>query len=88
MLGIENFYLFLTVSILINLSVAVLTGYFSRLLKGNDKFWKWQEKITGLILVGLGLKMLFVRKIKKPGNPGSQQGLSHRFAKDIFHSLI
>lgn len=42
--------------------VAVLTGYFSRLLKRNKKFWKWQDRITGLILVGLGIRMLFVRK--------------------------
>lgn len=42
--------------------VALLTGYFSRMLKGNKKFWKWQDKVTGLILVALGIRMLFVRK--------------------------
>ena len=42
--------------------VAILTGYFSRILKGNKNFWKWQDKITGLILVALGIRMLFVRK--------------------------
>lgn len=42
--------------------VALLTGYFNRILKRNKNFWKWQDKITGLILVGLGIRMLFVRK--------------------------
>jgi RhtB (resistance to homoserine/threonine) family protein len=42
--------------------VAILTGYFSRMLKGNKKIWKWQDKVTGLILVALGIRMLFVRK--------------------------
>lgn len=42
--------------------VAILTGYFNRILKRNKNFWKWQDKITGLILVGLGIRMLFVRK--------------------------
>lgn len=48
--------------VLILMLVAVLTGYFSRLLKKNKKFWKWQDKITGLILVALGIRMFFVRK--------------------------
>ena len=47
---------------LILILVAILTGYFSRILKGNKNFWKWQDKITGLILVALGIRMLFVRK--------------------------
>jgi RhtB (resistance to homoserine/threonine) family protein len=42
--------------------IAILTGYFSRILKGNKNFWKWQDKITGLVLVALGIRMLFVRK--------------------------
>ncbi|TAL45561.1 MAG: LysE family translocator [Chitinophagaceae bacterium] len=48
--------------VLILMLVALLTGYFSRLLKQNKKFWKWQDKITGLILVALGIRMFFVRK--------------------------
>ena len=47
---------------LILIVVAILTGYFSRILIGNKNFWKWQDKITGLILVALGIRMLFVRK--------------------------
>ena len=47
---------------MILIGVAILTGYFNRILKRNKNFWKWQDKITGLILVGLGIRMLFVRK--------------------------
>lgn len=47
---------------LILIGVALLTGSFSRLLKENKNFWRWQDKITGLILVGLGIRMLFSRK--------------------------
>lgn len=47
---------------LILMMVALLTGYFSRLLKQNKTFWKWQEKFTGIILLGLGIRMLFVKK--------------------------
>jgi threonine/homoserine/homoserine lactone efflux protein len=47
---------------LILMAVALLTGYFSRILKRNKNFWKWQEKLTGLILAGLGIRMLFVKK--------------------------
>lgn len=42
--------------------VATLTGAFRGLLLKRASFWTWQEKITGLILVGLGLKMLFSKK--------------------------
>jgi RhtB (resistance to homoserine/threonine) family protein len=42
--------------------VASLTGAFRNLLRKNAGFWNWQEKITGIILVGLGLKMLFTKK--------------------------
>ena len=47
---------------LILILVAALTGSFRKILSGNKNFWIWQEKITGLILVGLGIKMLFTRK--------------------------
>jgi threonine/homoserine/homoserine lactone efflux protein len=47
---------------LILMMIALLTGYFSRMLKRNKNFWKWQEKFTGLILMGLGIRMLFVKK--------------------------
>ena len=47
---------------LILIIVAILTGAFKNILQKNNAFWNWQEKITGLILFGLGLRMLFSRK--------------------------
>ena len=47
---------------LILVVVATLTGAFRSVLERNRNFWNWQEKITGLILVGLGIKMFFTRK--------------------------
>lgn len=42
--------------------VAVLTGYFRQLLSGNKLFWKWQARVTGMILIGLGVKIFISRK--------------------------
>ena len=42
--------------------VATVTGFFSQVLQKNAAFWGWQNKITGLILLGLGVKMLLTRK--------------------------
>lgn len=47
---------------IILITVASLTGGFRNLLLKSPGFWNWQEKITGLILVGLGIKMLFTKK--------------------------
>lgn len=47
---------------LILIMVAGLTGYFNKLMKQKKTFWKWQDKVTGLILVGLGVRMLFVKR--------------------------
>jgi threonine/homoserine/homoserine lactone efflux protein len=47
---------------LILILVATITGAFRNLLQKNAAFWNWQERITGLILVGLGLKMLLSKK--------------------------
>jgi threonine/homoserine/homoserine lactone efflux protein len=47
---------------LILILIACLTGAFSALLQKKKNFWRWQEKITGMILVGLGIKMIFTRK--------------------------
>ena len=47
---------------LILIIVASLTGSFRNMLQHNRNFWSWQEKITGIILVGLGIKMFFTRK--------------------------
>jgi threonine/homoserine/homoserine lactone efflux protein len=42
--------------------VATITGAFRNLLQKNAGFWTWQEGITGVILVGLGLRMFFAKK--------------------------
>jgi RhtB (resistance to homoserine/threonine) family protein len=42
--------------------VACAVGAFKTILQKNKSFWSWQEKITGLILIGLGVKMFFVKK--------------------------
>ena len=47
---------------LILLIVATVTGGFRNLLQKNEAFWNWQEKVTGMILFGLGVKMLFTKK--------------------------
>ena len=47
---------------LILLMVATITGSFRNLLQKNTAFWNWQQKITGMILFGLGVKMLFTKK--------------------------
>jgi threonine/homoserine/homoserine lactone efflux protein len=42
--------------------VACTVGAFKNILQKNVSFWNWQEKITGLILIGLGVKMFFSKK--------------------------
>jgi threonine/homoserine/homoserine lactone efflux protein len=42
--------------------VAWGVGAFKNILQKNTAMWNWQEKITGLILFGLGVKMLFSKK--------------------------
>jgi RhtB (resistance to homoserine/threonine) family protein len=42
--------------------VACAVGAFKNMLQKNTTFWNWQEKITGLILIGLGVKMFFTKK--------------------------
>jgi len=37
--------------------VAWLIGKTSNFIKNNQKYWSIQQKITGLILVGLGIKI-------------------------------
>ena len=53
---------FATQGTLILMIVACLTGAFRQVLQRNRNFWNWQEKITGAILVGLGIKIFFSRK--------------------------
>ncbi|MES1198044.1 MAG: LysE family translocator [Chitinophagaceae bacterium] len=47
---------------LILIIVASLTGAFRSIFQKNKNFWIWQQKITGFILVGLGIKMFFTKK--------------------------
>jgi RhtB (resistance to homoserine/threonine) family protein len=47
---------------LILVIVASLTGAFRTMLQRSKNFWNWQERITGVILVGLGIKMIFSKK--------------------------
>jgi RhtB (resistance to homoserine/threonine) family protein len=42
--------------------VACAVGAFKNILQKNTTLWNWQEKITGLILFGLGVKMFFTKK--------------------------
>jgi len=44
------------------LLVATVTGAFRNLFQKNPGFWQWQQKITGIILFGLGIRMLFTKK--------------------------
>ena len=43
--------------LVVNASVAVLFGKMGNWLAGKDWFVKWQNKITGLVLVALGIKV-------------------------------
>ncbi len=48
---------------LILIFVAYLLGKTSNFIKRNQKFWRIQEKITGIILIGLGIKVaLYLKK--------------------------
>ncbi|MEO8862246.1 MAG: LysE family translocator, partial [Ginsengibacter sp.] len=42
---------------LILIIVALLIGRTRNFIKNNQKFWRVQEKITGIILIGLGIKV-------------------------------
>lgn len=42
--------------------VALLAGGFRKMLVRNKTFWSWQSRITGLILIGLGIRIFFVKK--------------------------
>ncbi len=42
--------------------VAYLLGKTGNFIKSNQKFWRIQEKITGVILIGLGLKVALSSK--------------------------
>jgi len=47
---------------LILILIAFITGKTGNFLKRNQSFWKWQQKITGIILIGLGIKIALTSK--------------------------
>jgi RhtB (resistance to homoserine/threonine) family protein len=47
---------------LVLLLVANVTGAFRSLLQKKPSLWQWLEKITGMVLLALGIKMLFAKK--------------------------
>jgi threonine/homoserine/homoserine lactone efflux protein len=47
---------------LVLIIVAWLIGNASNFIKNNQKFWHIQEKITGIILIGLGIKVALSSK--------------------------
>lgn len=47
---------------LILIIVAYLLGKTGNFIKHNEKFWRIQEKITGIILIGLGIKVALSAK--------------------------
>ena len=47
---------------LVPMIVALLLGKTSKLIKRNKKFWRIQGKVTGLILIGLGIKVALSSK--------------------------
>ena len=47
---------------LILVIVAYLLGKTGNFIKNNEKFWRVQEKITGIILIGLGIKVALAAK--------------------------
>ena len=47
---------------LVLILVATITGFFRDILLKKPGFWNWQEKITGMILIGLGIKIMFTKK--------------------------
>ena len=47
---------------LVLMVVAWLIGRAGNFLKNNQRFWRIQEKITGMILIGLGIKVALTSK--------------------------
>ena len=47
---------------LVLMIVAWLIGKAGNFIKNNQKFWNMQEKITGIILIGLGIKVALASK--------------------------
>jgi len=47
---------------LVLIIVAYLLGKTGNFIKNNQRFWKIQEKVTGIILIGLGIKVALSSK--------------------------
>ena len=47
---------------LVLIIVAFLLGKAGNFIKNNQKFWRIQEKITGIILIALGIKVALSSK--------------------------
>lgn len=47
---------------LVLIIVAYLLGKTGNFIKNNQRFWRVQEKVTGLILIGLGIKVALTSK--------------------------
>ena len=48
---------------LILIIVAVLIGKSGNFIKNNPKFWRYQQKVTGMILISLGIKVALTSKV-------------------------
>ena len=46
----------------VNILVALLFGRIGKLLSGSPRFVLWQERITGMMLIGLGIKVALSSK--------------------------
>ena len=47
---------------LVLIIVAYLLGKTGNFIKNNQRFWRMQEKVTGIILIGLGIKVALSSK--------------------------
>lgn len=48
-----------SIGLIVDGSVAILSGSSGNWLRKNPSFIKWQEKLVGTILIGLGLRLAF-----------------------------
>jgi len=42
--------------------VACILGKTKDFFRQNPKVWQWQEKITGIVLIGLGIRVALLSK--------------------------
>ena len=46
---------------IVNILVAILFGKIGNWLSNSPRFMQWQERITGMVLIGLGIKMALTK---------------------------